>query len=916
MSVSSNPSSDTSADEASSDGSDIDLPIQGTMGVDPDALTGLRYKSQRKLLRNVHEEVLGDRQQRSKALLKSSEAQANPSAFSQGQVKNFLSHSKLRMHATSLRETVGNSFKKGLVETSNADVPSTLDISGIRKIRGEESRYFYFGPKKQPDEEKEKPGDDADLQTAIKMSLEVEEASTKRKMLPPDTHAKKPRFADEDDELQAAIRLSLQVAEADAGMPRPDKQKDGVIEKPKEQINAQDDTDGGFFLEDDNDGEPVRPDKPADRQDGDTGNPKEQSNAQDDPDGGFFLDDDSDGEKVRSDKPADKQDGDTENPKEESEIKDDTDGGFFLDGDSDGERVRNDKPADVPPAHRQDGDSENPKEQSEIKDHPDGDSDGEKIRSDQPVQNPKEQSDTDGGFFSDDDEKVHSGKPTITTPEDMSDTPVEKPAEPSLTRRFMPGSTPATAASAHEDEEDSEWLSLCSAGTSQEQAEEIKLDQPQEHKAAENNDWLSLCSAGTPQKQAEAIKLDQPQEEDSDDSDWLSLYDDAPQKEAEGKGEIQEAKEVENRVAQNVKKLADLRYRSLQQQAEMQKEHREALRKAGANMADTIIEDTKEILDLFGIPYITAPGEADSQLGMLCQTGLVDAVATEDSDVFLFGAKRVIRGLGSKSKAGYPTEVTMDKVVSTLGYSKRHLIALAMMVGSDYTEGLRRVGMNAAQHLLMVAQPSETSQASDMDYVKGVMSNVSKYIKDEKAELFPDNTGFWRTQVLRKISEHGKKAVKAKNMTPSDPHFPNENVMKAYLQPTVDESREQFTWGTPLWDKLLQYGKERTGIPTVDLSKMLDKVQSRYQFGTFPLLRIFPSPPHQHSPLSAVVASYLSFTNPADTCTAKHLAVLVAYLNGNPRLTSSTKQNQKKMNDPCLEAVMKAVLIMKGKAAL
>jgi DNA excision repair protein ERCC-5 len=104
------------------------------------------------------------------------------------------------------------------------------------------------------------------------------------------------------------------------------------------------------------------------------------------------------------------------------------------------------------------------------------------------------------------------------------------------------------------------------------------------------------------------------------------------------------------------------------------------------------------MLRLFGIPYITAPMEAEAQCAELVSLNLVDGVITDDSDVFLFGARRVYKNMFNQSKT---VECFLSSDLSRdLGLDRDTLIRLAYLLGSDYTEGLPGVGPVVAMELL------------------------------------------------------------------------------------------------------------------------------------------------------------------------------------------------------------------------
>lgn len=112
----------------------------------------------------------------------------------------------------------------------------------------------------------------------------------------------------------------------------------------------------------------------------------------------------------------------------------------------------------------------------------------------------------------------------------------------------------------------------------------------------------------------------------------------------------------------------------------------------------TLTDWKQTLLRHYGIPYITAPMEAEAQCAKLAELGLVDGIITDDSDVFLFGGLQCFKNIFNDAK--YAECFILSDVERELSLTRERLISLAYLLGSDYTIGLPGVGPVVALELL------------------------------------------------------------------------------------------------------------------------------------------------------------------------------------------------------------------------
>jgi flap endonuclease-1 len=196
-------------------------------------------------------------------------------------------------------------------------------------------------------------------------------------------------------------------------------------------------------------------------------------------------------------------------------------------------------------------------------------------------------------------------------------------------------------------------------------------------------------------------------------------------------------------------------------------------------------EQCRDLLDMMGIPYILAEGEADSQCAYLAKEGLVDAVLTEDMDILTFGSPKIIRNLTSHKNQ--TTEISLSSILDKLELTFDEFVDFCILLGCDYCQGLSDLKYSVIyQYFKQYKNIENTLTAMRKDNIK-VPNNIDyvetkEYFKNPKIKMITHNDLLLRKPKYNKlldklVNEYGliKKLIKIKLDRLSD-YYENNNT--------------------------------------------------------------------------------------------------------------------------------------------
>lgn len=187
---------------------------------------------------------------------------------------------------------------------------------------------------------------------------------------------------------------------------------------------------------------------------------------------------------------------------------------------------------------------------------------------------------------------------------------------------------------------------------------------------------------------------------------------------------------------------------------------------AAAELTPDMVEHAKLLLDCMGVPWIQAPSEGEIQCAFMCKRGDVWASGSQDYDSLLAGSPRLVRNLSITGKRKVPNKevyidvkpqlIELEPTLAKLGITHDQLVVLGILVGTDYSEGVKGVGPKSA--LKLVQEHKTLGEVLEhVEWTSPVpVEKVYEFIKNppvtEKYELE------WREPDAQKLREfmHGE----------------------------------------------------------------------------------------------------------------------------------------------------------------
>jgi flap endonuclease-1 len=184
-------------------------------------------------------------------------------------------------------------------------------------------------------------------------------------------------------------------------------------------------------------------------------------------------------------------------------------------------------------------------------------------------------------------------------------------------------------------------------------------------------------------------------------------------------------KEVEIKRRRAVKEEAIVKYEAAVSKGQVEEAKKYA--QATSSLKDQMVDDSIQLLEYLGVPYVHAPSEGEAQAAYMASRGDVWGAVSQDFDSLLFGANRLVRNLAISGRRKLPMReayvqvdpetVKLEEALDRLRLDREQLVDLGILIGTDFNpDGFRGIGPKTALKLMQEHGSVEKIAQADPEF--------------------------------------------------------------------------------------------------------------------------------------------------------------------------------------------------------
>lgn len=182
---------------------------------------------------------------------------------------------------------------------------------------------------------------------------------------------------------------------------------------------------------------------------------------------------------------------------------------------------------------------------------------------------------------------------------------------------------------------------------------------------------------------------------------------------------------IEERLQKKME--ATEKWKKVKAKGETDKAFREAQR--SSILSTQMIQDSKKLLDLLGLPTVQAPSEAEAQCAFMTKNDEVFAMNSRDYDSLLFGSKKLLRHLTISNKENVEI-IILRKFLEHHKITHEQLVDIGILIGTDYNEGIFGVGPKTSLKLIKEHKKIEKIPRKYLDKLEDNFNEIRKLFLD------------------------------------------------------------------------------------------------------------------------------------------------------------------------------------------